>query len=234
MTIVTHRVRPIRVKAKFSKPGFIKLLKTGVPLFSLGYFQEITATFDRVILLQIGGVIAVGLYAPALAVLSGMFMLAGSVGQYVYPQMSYHLGRTNDPSMLWRWVWKPSLGIIGLSLPVILVSWWLMPWAISSFFPKYIDGIFAARLAVVSGMFSAAVVGVNVLNSLKAWKWLLGLTLFKLGLFYGAIQVFAHVLDPLDGVAVGLLVSDAVYYIVAMIVCYYVTQNTDMPERNKS
>lgn len=222
---LTHIVRPIRVRAAFSKKIFVDLIKTGLPIYSLGYFQEITNTFSRIILLHLGGVVAVGYFVPAQAVLTGMAMIPAAIGQYIYPQMSFNLGKHEDPQKLWQWVWKPAGVTLILGALCAVVGWFLIPIGIEVMFPKYQEGTFAAQLALLAGTFSAAVIGINVLNSLKAWKWLIFVTVFRVTLFGGTIYVVGSMTTALDGVAIGLLISEVVYFIVGMTVCYIVTHS---------
>jgi len=154
-----------------------------------------------------------------------MKLLPSILGQYLYPQMSYQLGQGTDPKLLWKWVWKSSLGLILILTPIGIVGWFIIPWLIKTYFTQYSEGIFATQLAVVSGILSGAIVGFNVLSSLKSWKWLALLTISKFLMNYGFMKFFATRFNPIDGVSIGLLISDFLYLILGLWVCYKALKN---------
>jgi len=219
--------RPLKVKAKFDKSSFKELIKTGLPIYGLGYLEDIAKTFNRTILLTFGGVVVVGYYSPAAAVITGMAMLPSAIGQYIYPQMSYNLGKFNDAKKLWKYVWKSALAMLSIGLPAIIIGWLTIPYFVLKFFPNYTEGIFAAQMALVAGVFDSAVVGINVLNTLKSFGWLTFLTIFKLASFWFLMQYFSSVMKPIDGVSIGLTIAQVTFFIVSMIVCYYATKGFD-------
>jgi O-antigen/teichoic acid export membrane protein len=225
LPVMLYVIRPFRVSARFIKKPLNLLIKTGLPLFSFAYVQGITRTLSRIVLLSVSGVLAVGYYSPALAILTAMKLLPSILGQYLYPQMSYQLGQGTDPKLLWKWVWKSSLGLILILTPVGIIGWFIIPWLIRTYFTRYTEGIFATQLAVVSGILSGAIVGFNVLNSLKSWKWLTFLTVIKFMMNYGFMKFFATKFNPVDGVSIGLLISDFLYLILGLWVCYKALKN---------
>jgi O-antigen/teichoic acid export membrane protein len=230
-TVFVYIIRPIKVKPKFTKLSFKELLKTGLPIYAVGYFDDLSRTFNRTILLTIGGVVVVGFYSPAIAILSGIAMLPSAIGQYIYPQMSYNLGKFNDARKLWKWVWKSALAMLMIGLPAILIGWFAIPYFIEKYFQNYIPGIFAAQMALIAGVMDSAGIGINVLNTLKAFKWLTILLVFKLAAFWFIMQFFASIMTPIDGVAVGLVVAQLLYFIFSMVVCFKVTKGFNFSKR---
>ncbi|OFX46463.1 MAG: hypothetical protein A2046_04770 [Bacteroidetes bacterium GWA2_30_7] len=229
MVLLLHYNRPLKISSKFYKPEFKLLLKTGIPLFSMIYLQSLTSTFSRVVLLSVTGVIAVGYYSPALAIITAMNLFPTIVAQYMYPQMSYEVGKSNDKNKLWTWVWKSSFYIGLFLLPMAIIGCIIIPYFIESFFVKYTSAIFASKLAFFSGVFSGSIIGLNVLYSLKAWKSIFFVTLFKLTLYGVLLNYFARVMNSIDGVATGLLVSDIIFFIFGIGICYY-----ELKLKNKS
>jgi O-antigen/teichoic acid export membrane protein len=225
LPLMLYFIRPFRVAARFIKKPLHLLIRTGLPLFSFAYAQGITRTLNRVVLLSISGVLAVGYYSPALAILTAMKLLPSILGQYLYPQMSYQLGQGSDPKLLWKWVWKSSLGLVLILTPVGIAGWFIIPWLIKTYFTQYTEGIFATQLAVVSGILSGAIVGFNVLFSLKSWKWLAFLTVTKFLMNYGFMKFFAGQINPIDGISIGLAISDFLYLVLGLWVCYKALKN---------
>lgn len=226
--ILIYIGRPIKVKPKFNKDAFKDLVKTGLPIYIFGYLDDISKTFSRTILLSFGTVILVGYYSPAMAILTGIAMLPSAIGQYISPQMAFSLGKFNDAKRLWKWVWKSAFALILIGLPMILVGWFTIPFFITKYFPNYVDGIYAAQFALIAGVLDSAGIGVNVLNSLKKFKWIGILTVFKLITFWCTMYYFASIMNPLEGVATGLVLAQFIYFIFTMLVCYKVTKGFNL------
>lgn len=222
---VIYVVRPLKVKAAYDKKSFKELIKTGIKLYAIGYLDDISKTFNRTILLTYGGVLLVGYFSPAIAVITGMTIFPSAMAQYIYPQMSFNFGKYNDPRNLWGWVWKSALGMLAIGLPLIVMGWLLIPYFIKEFFPNYLESIFATQMALLAGVFDSATIGTQVLNTLKSFKWLTVLTVFKLALLWFTMSYFASVMNPLEGVSIGMVIASIIFWVISMLVCYKETHN---------
>ena len=216
-----HLIRPLRVKSKLSFSLLSGLAKTGIPLFVFSFILGISKTFPKIILLSAGGVLAVGLFAPANAINIGMRSLPGILSQYFYPKMSYSFGKYNDKRRLWAMAWKISGGLFVFGLIVALVSWPLVAYVIKNYFPDYVEGIFPAQMALVSGIFTGSLVSVNSLASIKANKSFLVFSLSKAILFFVLPWVFTRFYDPLTGVALGIVAANLVQFLLGMHLLYF-------------
>ncbi len=221
LIFLLHHYRPIRVTAKLERKSLNSLLKVGLPLFSMGYLQGLTNTFPRLILLILGGVLSVGLFSPALAIISAMKVMPSVVGQYIYPQMSFDWGKHGQKERLWQMTWKSNFYLLIFLLPIGIGGYFLLPWVVREFFPKYMEGLYPAQITSLSSAFIGSLVGINVLNSIKAWNSLIILTILKLILFGGTLCIFAILMNPLLGVAYGLLIASVLYFFSANVICYY-------------
>ncbi len=223
--VAIYVVRPLRVKAAYDRKSFKELIKTGISLYAIGYLDDIGKTFNRTILLTYGGVLLVGYFSPAIAIITGMTIFPSAMAQYIYPQMSFNFGKFNDPRNLWGWVWKSALGMFAIGLPLILLGWLLIPYFIKTFFPNYLESTFASQMALISGVFDSATIGTQVLNTLKSYKWLTILTVSKLALLWISMNYFASTMNPLEGVAIGMVVASIICWIISMLICYRVTHD---------
>ncbi|OFX37856.1 MAG: hypothetical protein A2X08_06075 [Bacteroidetes bacterium GWA2_32_17] len=221
--IIMHYFRPFKINPNWNTLHFKKLLKTGLPLFSLGYLHGITTTMDRVVLLKFVGMGAVGLYSPSLAILAVMRMLPKALGTYLYPQMSYELGKTGDYRKLWGWTWKSTVYLFLIFLPFIVLGIFSIKWIIQSYFPAYIESIDIMKYTLISGLFSGSIVGFNVLNSLKAFKHITVLYISKLILNLILMIIFIKIMkNPICGVAFSLVIADIIYFVGGLYICYFV------------
>jgi O-antigen/teichoic acid export membrane protein len=221
LTILLYFARPIKKTGAIEKSSFKLLLNTGIKIYTFGYLNSVIQSLNRLILVVISNPLMVGLYMPSLAILNVMKMLPSSLGQYLYPKMTYELGKTGDKKKIWKWVWKSAFILIIVLIPFGIIGWYALPPFVEFMFPKYIEGIRAAQLSIISGIISGSLIGINVINSLKAYRTLAVLTTVKFVLYVGLMYLFTRFLDPLTGIALGMVIADLLYFIVALYACYY-------------
>jgi len=225
-----HHVRPIRVANLWDGPSFKTLMMTGLPIFALAYLESISVTADRLVLLKYGGVEQVGFYSLAMYAWQALTILPMSLGQYVYPRMTYSYGKDNDPRALWASAWKVGVLVLVLMTPIALLCALAVPWAVPLFFPKYVSGVPAAQILIFASVFYGAVIGVNALWSLKAWKHMVACQVIGAGLRVGCPLLGACLLaSPLSGVAWGMFAACAVNFFVGLALTYSATHRHAVP-----
>jgi O-antigen/teichoic acid export membrane protein len=218
--VITHILRPLKIKSKFDKELTLELIKVGFPIFILGYLQGITNTFSRIIIFTFGGIVSVGLFSPALAVINIVKLIPSILSQYIYPKMTYNWGVNHDKHELWKWSRNSIMISFILSIPIVLVGWFLLPIIIKYYYPKYIKSIFSAQISIISFLFSGIYIGLNSLNTIKAFKSILAITILKLGAFWFLIYYFCIMINPVDGAAVGYLIADFIVSLVSFYIIY--------------
>jgi O-antigen/teichoic acid export membrane protein len=203
VTAYAHAVQPMPVRPHFEPALARRLFATGFPLFLASYMQTAAVGFDRVILLSRGTVETVGYYAPALAVLAAMAIVPTAVAAYVYPRMSYALGRGKAAAGLRRMALRASLVSLVAGVPVAVAGWLAAPVVIARFFPQYLASVPSVRWSVVAGLLWSVSPAASVLGSLKAWK---SLTLYVAAIVVArwvAPWTLSGIYEPLEGVARG-------------------------------
>ncbi len=225
-----HRARPISVAPSWRTDSFWLLVKTGIPIFSMDYVANCAGTLDRVALLRFGGVEQVGFYALAMSTYAAFQVVPQSIAHYIYPRMSHHYGRTNNPRILWGMAWKTTLIVVGSMIPIALAGCWLLPAGVKFLFPKYVAGTHAAQIALFSAVAFGATTGSNALASLKAWSHLIAYQLSFSAIVAAApflgIRMFA---SALDGVAYGLLGANVIGAILALVFTFAATHRRLTP-----
>ena len=225
--ILLHVFRPFKIKPKFKLRFFKMLTSTGIPLFVFGYLTGIANTFNRLVILQLGTTLEMGLYSPAIAVNTAMRLIPVTLSQYIYPKFSFIAGESNSKETIWKLAVKVSFYVFLILIPISAIGYFLMPWLIESIFPDYTEGVFAAQLATIAGLFSGASIGfVTSLNTMKAFKHIGTLSIARAIVFYGLIFSFAINMNVLDGVAYGVLFSEIVYFVMAVIIArhYFISK----------
>jgi O-antigen/teichoic acid export membrane protein len=223
--IVSYIWRPLKVSSQCRIKPLIKLLKVGGPIFSLSYLFGIADTFPKLILIKYSGPELVGLFAPALALTSFYTMLPAVVARYIYPQMSYQLGKYDDnPISIWPTAWKSAGGAVIAGIPFMIIGFLVIDPMISYFFPKYAEAIPATYWCLAAGLFLGPRIAVNALFALKAWKWATIYTIiFVISNFLFPWLGFLNNSKPLVGLAMGICLSYLVIFIGAMVCIYQAT-----------
>jgi O-antigen/teichoic acid export membrane protein len=215
-TALNYLFRPLPKPGRFSWKSLKTLLLTGAPLFAFGYLLSIARTFPRVILLSESGVLMVGMFAPAAAVIGALQVIPVSIAQYVYPQMSYRLGKTGNPSDLWQMAKVITIVCLIVSVPIAAILVMLIPILVIHFFPAYAEAAGAVRWAVVAGVFMGASIAVNALNSLKAWGWMaiytVAFLVINFVLPFGAFRLYG----TLESLAAGIAVAQGIVFLIGM------------------
>lgn len=223
LLILCYLGRPLKIKSFFSKLHFISLLKIGFPFFSMGYAQTITNSFTRIAILSFSNIIFVGIFSPALAVSTAIMMIPSSISQYISPKMSYKYGLTGIKKDLWKYVQKSTIYIIIIMIPIVITGYFILPYFIINFFPNYQQGIFASQIVLISGLFFSITICNNSLISIRANKPFLFLTIYKFISYFIIIFLFGYYCENiLNGVAIGLMISEICFGVISLITCYIV------------
>jgi len=209
--------QPFPVRPKYSKFGFIFLTTTGIPLLLSLYITSIADTFKRVILKHFSSFEIVGYFSPALAIHGLNSMLPKYIGQYVFPKLNYNIGKGKNIKALWRDILKYVFLNVLVMIPLIVIGWYSIPYFIEYFFPKYVVGVFAAQIAILSALVMPFKIILNLFNSLKNWKVIYGIAIFKLIVYFCFQWFFTKNMEPLEGMAYGILFSDVFFAIVLFV-----------------
>ena len=227
-----YLTRPMPVVPSWKTQSFVMLLKTGIPIFATDYVASCAATCDKIALLRYGGVEQVGLYTLALTAFSAFQVIPISIAHYVYPRMSHHFGRTNNPRILWGMAWKTNVIMAACMLPLAIVGSFLLPTAVRFLFPKYVSGIPAAEIALFTGVAYGATLGTNALSSMKAWSHLVTYQLLYSAMMvvgpFAGIRFFS---SPLTGVAYGMLGANVMAAILGLVITFAATHQESVPPK---
>jgi O-antigen/teichoic acid export membrane protein len=194
--------RPLKIKSSFKRIEVIHLIKTGFPIFVMGYLRNVARTSIRLTLLFKGGIKIVGLFSPVSAVYSVMSLFPNIFANYFYPQMTYRYGKTGDPKILWPIVVKTYLILFSISIPLVILIWCITPYVINTYFQKYSESIKAIQIMAISLSFGGAIITHNVFYSIKAYTYSYVYTAVEL-LLYGLvpiamINVFSNILTSVS------------------------------------
>lgn len=214
-TFAMHLTRPIRNGPDFNKSYLRDLVRTGLPVFMMGYFRGIASSFNRIVLLLKGGTLSVGLFTPVNAIGTMITLLPGILANFFFPKMNYLLGATNEPAKLWPMVVKINLIILLFSIPFVAVVWWTAPFIVANYFEKYGDAIVAMQLFSFNFLFAGTLVSHNVIYAVKAYKLGYAFVGSELLLRFFLPYLFVRFGEgnPLTLVAWGVLISNMLLFL---------------------
>lgn len=229
--LLLHYYRPIKVGFIWDKAAFYKLIKVGLPIFSLAYVESIASTADRLWIINYGTITDVGLYSFGFYAFSSFTIFPSSIASYIYPKMTYNYGRTHDKLIMWRYVKKITLLLLIVLTPIAIIGYLICPYLIEEFFPNYIKSAPSMQILLLAGVLSGAVIGVNALWSMKSWKHMIIYQLFFSFLLvicpYVGLQFFS---DKLVGISYGVLLAHFINLISGILLTYLATHNGHKPK----
>jgi len=228
--LLMYIFRPMRFKGSLNWKAFKLLLKTGFPIFGLDYVKNSCATLDRVILLKIGGVREVGVYALAGVALQTLSALPTSLSSYLYPRMSFKFGQNGNPRELWRIGFRFVVLAFGFTGLATVCAWLILPYFVPAFIPKYLGGLRAAQIVLIAGVFEGATLIVNALWSMKAWRLMVAYQMTSAILFaVGPIVGVMLLGKSLEAVAWGAVIGAFGRAVFAFALTFYGTHGSELP-----
>ena len=223
-----HIKRPIKVKLLWDTKSFLKLLSVGLPIFGLAYIESIAATTDKLLLVKYTDMKQVGIYSFSFYIFSSFSILPSSIASYIYPKMTYNYSKTGDKLIIWNYVRKITLILLVTLLPIAIIGYFLCPYMVDLFFPKYHESITSMQYFLFAGVLSGAVIGVNALWSLKDWKRMIIYQLsFGFLLVVCPLIGFFNSEDKLNGLTIGVLIAHFINLISGITITYFATHDTN-------
>lgn len=208
------------IKPRLKKMEIFQLGKTGFALMIQNQLQKAAQTLPRWIILTKSGVEKLGLFTPAAAVNMLIDLLPSQIGNFIHPQMGFVYGQTGKAKSIWPYVWKLNIILPILVSPIAIAIWFLSPWLLETFFPKYIESMWAMRIMGIAFVFSSSVMTSWALNTIHAFQYVYVFIIFN---FVGSF-VFPYIMtlvlsseDILTAVTIGLAINNFVCYIVNFV-----------------
>lgn len=159
---LTWKFLPVRIPPKWSNESFKELLKVGMPIYWVANIYSLWPIFQRTIVLYLGGVKYLGLYALALMVENAMKILTNTISSVSFPRMASAWGKENNFKNIIIIPFKTALAGFGINLILLFVGWWALPSFVQKVIPNFIGGIDAARWSLIVGLISIFSVFSNI------------------------------------------------------------------------
>lgn len=160
--IISFYWRPIRIKPEWSLVRFKELFKIGGSMFFVSSIYGLWPTIQRTVILSLGGVKALGLFALAFIVQSMLGIVSSSISNISFPKMSYAYGKGASFKEILNIPLTFVLYAIVLHIIVAIIGWFLLPIVVEMFLPNYIEGTEAAQWMLIVSLVSVLVIFSNI------------------------------------------------------------------------
>lgn len=212
------------VKPYIHKPVLFSMGKMGIALMVLVELKSAAQTLPRWIILTKTNREKLGLYTPATAINSLINLIPRQFAQFFYPQMGFIYGKTGQAKDIWPYVRKLQILLPIAVLPFSALIFVLAPWLLETFFPKYMESLWAMRIMCVAFLYTSASGLSMVLNTLKAFGYSYFLAICdSVGCFvWPYLMTIILPYDILSTVTVGLALNAVISYVLSIIVLRYV------------
>lgn len=225
-TFLAYIFRPLKmVKPKFNRTVFLTLLKVGFPIFISSYAIVFIGTIPRLILLNFGNVSMIGVYAPLLTIITTISVIPDSIGNFLYPQMTHEMGKTNNRLSFWKRSLFTHFGLIIIGIPLVTACVFIVPYLIDNFIPKYAESKSIIGIGIFSSLFMSYKFGYTILITLKEWRLIIIYIASFAFLQLAVPLVLLNYVPTLMAVVIGQLVCSFLMVAVSLTTNYIATNS---------
>lgn len=150
--LLKYKFVPVHANGKGSFSDIIELIQVGSPILISGYIFSILGVADRTIIAFWKGPQAVGIYALAGIVITGLMVIPNTIGPILYSKASASYGQSESPASMRRYIGISLLMNTFLTIPVVILAYFLIEPMVALFLPAYIEGVPAAKVSLLTGI----------------------------------------------------------------------------------
>lgn len=141
---------PYKHSGKGDMASFRDLVSAGLPIMINGYILSVFTAADKTFIASYMTSYDMGLYTIAGYCLAMINIIPAAVGTMLYPKATSRYGETGDKKSLIPLWWKSMLLYLAILVPIMVVAYFAMPPLVERFMPKYVEGIKAGRIAIIT------------------------------------------------------------------------------------
>ena len=187
------------------------LIKIGFPITMVWWVYMVMTSIGRIISISMLGKTATGYYSLGVSIVSLIIVVPAAIGQVLYPQVSEKVGGKASQESISRYVVFPTQ-IMNMIIPLVLgILMFVTPFALNTYFPKYIPGILSTQILLCGAFFGCSIKnGVNYLVAIDEQNKVFVYVLISL-----LINVFVAIIAVkmnyyIQGIAVGTVTASLV------------------------
>ncbi|MBE9048669.1 oligosaccharide flippase family protein [Pleurocapsales cyanobacterium LEGE 10410] len=217
-----YKISSISYAIRYDWNEVKNLIRIGFPIMAVGIAYTFLNTVDRWIIGIFLGAEELGYYSMAIIVFGGMTLFPKVISQQLYPRMAYDWGKSNSIEELRYWTWLQTKYTGILIFPLLVGVLTIFPWIIKTFLPQYTPGIFPLQIIVFGALFMPFSAGWgNVLNIIDKQTYYLVVILFAIIMNLGINYLFVVNGYGIEGIALGTVITFALYNLTIMIIGRY-------------
>lgn len=192
---------PYPHKSKGDWISFKELVATGAPLLIGGYIWSVFIVSDRTYIATYLSSKEMGLYTISGYCVTLISVLPTALNTLLYPKAASRYGETGNKLTMLSF-WKKSIILYTLVLvPVCILLWFALPYCVDWFLPKYVGGVCAARITLLTCLTFVANGPAVLFGTFKKNFWYIIATLFFLGLFWLIVWLFGDYFRSIESIA---------------------------------
>jgi len=214
---------PAKPSAQGQWREVFELSKVGMPILITGIIYSYLNIADRSVIALFLGTEAVGNFALAGIITTVALFLPASLGMLLYPKAAAKYGRAKSSRGLRRFFWWSLMLNVVLIVPFCLLVYFAIDPVVKMHFPKYVEGIEAAKISALGSIFFISIGVGNIIPIVRRnlpYQLTIG---FCLGLIWALGFLFISKGFGIEGVAWARLVANAILCIFTIIFSYYLT-----------
>lgn len=194
------------------------LIIIGFSIMLMIFANIIFTTIDRLLILNFLSAKDLGFYSLGNLVFAPLLMIFTAGNSVMYPRFAEKYGETTNPLSLKRYITIP-MENLSASIPIIIgIVYIALPFLITVFLPKYVNGIQAAQILII-GLFFYGVTGMAGNMLLTINKQVLNLKILSVSAILNLI--FSYIALKLNygivGVALGTSLGYFIYFLTTTI-----------------
>lgn len=141
---------PYKHRGKGDVTSLKDLVSAGLPIMINGYILTVFQAADKTYIASNLTSYDMGLYTIAGYCFSMICIIPSAIGTMLYPKATARFGETGEKRSLIP-LWRKSMFLyIAVLLPIIILAYVALPPLVGYFMPKYINGIMAGRITILS------------------------------------------------------------------------------------
>lgn len=196
------RYIPYKHKGKGDLTSLKDLISSGLPIMINGYIFSVFEAADRTYIASNMTSYNMGLYTIAGYCLTMIYIIPAAVGTMLYPKATAKYGETGDKRSLIPLWWKSMLLFLTILIPIMVTAYFAMPPLVRIFMPKYVDGIIAGKIAIITTITYVSYGPSVIFGTLKKNKVYTIAIVTSLALFWTVTTVWHDTFQTIESVAI--------------------------------
>ncbi|MDD5194085.1 MAG: oligosaccharide flippase family protein [Candidatus Omnitrophica bacterium] len=206
------------LKLYFDIKELSQLIKVGLPLAAYGFSFTILISLDKIVIAKAIGAKDLGFYSIAVLAFTYALTFSKLFGIVTLPSIQESYGETGSIKHIMRYVKKPTL-ILAYLLPLLLAfAYFMIPFLVHYFLPKYREGITSMKI-ILGGCFfiSLTYLAQNFLTALDKQIQMIPFACIAAAAGLVLDYIFIKMNMGITGVALGTSISFFIFFFIIMV-----------------